>query len=94
MSSLIGNAWHGQYNSTHEMLQHPTDLCDGENAHRSIENPVAKDGLLDRITQWRKDRENEYGNFALNIAILVTAANSARQGACCVPCQQRMNGKA
>lgn len=84
LDSLIGNAWHGQYNSTHEMLQHAIYLCDGENVYRSIENPLAKDGLLDRITQWRKNRENEYGNFALNIAILVTAANSVRQGAFCV----------
>lgn len=92
LDSLISNAWHGQYSSTLEMLEHAMDLRDG-NIHRPLENHVSKDELLARSTQWRKNREDTYGTLALNITASVTMANCVHQGVCCMPCQRKMNYK-
>lgn len=65
IESMIRRAWLGQYSSTAQMLEHAESLhTDRRRETQSLmSQPVLKEVLRSRIKQWRKDREEQYGNL-------------------------------
>ncbi|KAM3503366.1 hypothetical protein MY11210_008750 [Beauveria gryllotalpidicola] len=61
LDSLIENAWRGQYASTQDMLEYAECLDAVQDIRGPFEPPISKAELITRITQWRKDREDQHG---------------------------------
>ncbi|KAJ2906145.1 uncharacterized protein MKZ38_002860 [Zalerion maritima] len=63
IDSMVTKAWLGEYSSTAQMLEHAASFREeSRDVHNPMTHPVSKDTLRDRVRQWRKDREEQYGS--------------------------------
>ncbi|KAJ5720435.1 uncharacterized protein N7483_008369 [Penicillium malachiteum] len=67
LDSLIENAWCGKFDSTTDMLNHAECLNAVQDSRGPVEHPVSKAELITRITQWRKNREEQHGCILYSI---------------------------
>lgn len=67
LDSLIESAWRGQYASTEDMLECTECLDTVQDSRGRVEPVTSKAELIARITQWRKDPEEQHGNLSIKI---------------------------